>query len=97
MRKKRVKRQGIWLNNSHVGWYRLFDPDQAAAFFSNVLGPKVSHVVAVFIVGVVGTTLCFTKYRQVEIVDPSDNKYLGFTVEHDWYLCEDLGGKEVMQ
>src|SRR5699024_89871 len=34
------KKAGDWLNNSHVGWYRLFDPHQAAAFFQMFMVPR---------------------------------------------------------
>lgn len=105
LRKRRVN--VIDLYEPH-GQFRYMKGINLAGFIAWIVGGVLANLLSSYssIVGfVVGAGLYyvlakywwFKKYPQAEIEDPSDEKYLGITVSHDWYIDgaeEEVSGLE---
>ncbi|WP_078429160.1 NCS1 family transporter [Alkalihalobacterium alkalinitrilicum] len=97
LRKRRVNVPDLYKED---GQYQYASGFNAAGFIAWVLGGVAAYFLAnySFIVGF-GVGLVsyyflakywwFVKYKQAEIEDPSDEKYLGITVGRDWEISED--------
>ncbi|RDI45950.1 NCS1 family nucleobase:cation symporter-1 [Falsibacillus pallidus] len=94
LRKRRVNVPDLY---EYHGQYRYMGGVNLAGFISWIIGGAASYFVPnySFLVGfVVGAAfyyvLCkywwFKKYEQAEIIDPSDEKYLGISVGRDWII-----------
>jgi NCS1 family nucleobase:cation symporter-1 len=101
LRKRRVNVPDLYEEEGQFKYLKGFNLAGYIAFF---VGGLASYFLAnySFIVGfLVGMTVYyflakywwFVKYKQAEIEDPSDDKYLGITVGRDWDITE---GNEVM-
>lgn len=94
LRKRRVNVPELYEDH---GQYRYLGGVNLAGFISWIIGATVSYFVpsysflAGFLIGavcyyVLAKYWWFKKYRQAEIEDPSDEKYLGITVGRDWVI-----------
>ncbi|MFC0472715.1 NCS1 family transporter [Halalkalibacter kiskunsagensis] len=101
LRKRRVNVPDLYEKEGQFKYLKGFNLAGYIAFF---VGGVASYLLSnySFIVGfLVGMTAYyflakywwFVKYKQAEIEDPSDDKYLGITVGRDWDITE---GNEVM-
>lgn len=101
LRKRRVNVPDLY---RHDGQYRYFKGINAAGFISWIIGGVSAYVMmdysflVGFVVGggsyyVLGKFWWFPKYKQAEIEDPSDEKYLGITVGRDWTIKEEETAK----
>jgi nucleobase:cation symporter-1, NCS1 family len=98
LRKRRVNVQELYEDD---GQYRYMNGFNLAGMIAWVVGglasyyfPSYSFIVG-FVVGaaiyyVLAKYWWFEKYKQAEIEDPSDEKYLGITVGRDWIVEEGL-------
>ncbi|GAE35240.1 NCS1 family transporter [Halalkalibacter akibai] len=97
IRKRRVNVPDLY---NKEGQYKYMNGFNLAGFIAFILGGTASYFLAnySFVVGfVVG--LCsyyylakywwFEKYKQAELEDPNDQKYLGITVGRDWVIPEE--------
>lgn len=102
LRKRRVNVPDLY---KHSGQYRYFKGINAAGLISWAVGGAVAifFINFSFIAGFVAGGVCyyflakywwFKKYKQVEIEDPSDDKYLGITVGRDWEVPADEAEEE---
>ncbi len=103
IRKRRVNVTDLY---EEKGQYHYQNGFNMAGMIAWVLGGVCSYFLAnySFIVGfVIGLTVYyvlakywwFEKYKQAELVDPSDEKYLGITVGRDWVIQDTDGETEV--
>ncbi|MDT8862345.1 NCS1 family transporter [Alkalihalobacillus sp. MEB130] len=94
LRKRRVNVPDLYESE---GQYKYANGINWAGFLSWIIGggialffPTYSFLVGFFLGGVSYYILAkywwFPKYEQAEIVDPSDEKYLGITVGKDWEI-----------
>ncbi|WP_347550139.1 NCS1 family transporter [Pseudalkalibacillus hwajinpoensis] len=97
LRKRRVNVPELY---EQFGQYRYAGGVNAAGFISWIIGGLAAYFLSnySFLVGFVvgaGTYYVlakywwFKKYEQAEIVEPSDEKYLGITVGRDWIISSD--------
>ncbi|WP_332698238.1 NCS1 family transporter [Halalkalibacter lacteus] len=97
IRKRRVNVPDLYREE---GQYKYLNGFNLAGFIAFVLGGTAAYLLSnySFVVGfVVGLTAYyflakywwFVKYKQSEIEDPSDEKFLGITVGRDWNINED--------
>lgn len=94
IRKRRVNVQELY---EDYGQFRYLNGFNMAGMLAWVIGgiasylfPAYSFIVGFAIGGIVYYVLAkhwwFKKYKQAEIEDPSDEKYLGITVGRDWVI-----------
>lgn len=94
LRKRRVNVHELYENN---GQYKYMNGFNLAGIISWVIGGFAAYylsaysfivgfVVGAFIYYVLAKYWWFKKYRQSEIEDPNDEKYLGITVGRDWEI-----------
>ncbi|WP_257350921.1 NCS1 family transporter [Pseudalkalibacillus decolorationis] len=94
LRKRRVNVYDLYKND---GQYKYAGGVNVAGFISWIIGAVASYLLPSysFLVGFVLGGACyyflskywyFQKYKQAEIEDPCDEKYLGITVGRDWDL-----------
>jgi nucleobase:cation symporter-1, NCS1 family len=92
IRKRRVNVHDLY---KHNGQFHYMNGINLAGFISWIVGGGVSYFfpsysfLVGFVVGggcyyVLGKYWWFKKYKQAELEDPSDEKYLGITVGRDW-------------
>lgn len=97
LRKRRVNVQDLYKKD---GQYKFHGGVNVAGFVAWIIGGIVAYLFInySFIVGFIVASIVyyvlakywyFKKYPQVEIEDPSDEKYLGITVGRDWVIEED--------
>lgn len=102
IRKRRVNVQDLYKND---GQYRFHGGVNVAGFLSWIIGGITACFLLEysFLVGFVVAGACyyvlakywyFNRFPQVEIEDPSDEKYLGITVGRDWIIEEDIEYKD---
>lgn len=98
IRKRRVNVPELYEDH---GQYRYMGGVNYAGLISWVIGAALSYFVPNygFLVGFVIGAACyyvlakywwFKKYPQAEILDPSDEKYLGISVGRDWIIEEEV-------
>ncbi|RLQ95510.1 NCS1 family transporter [Falsibacillus albus] len=98
IRKRRVNVPDLYEDH---GQYRYMKGVNLAGFISWIIGGTASYFVPnySFVVGFVIGSACyyvlakywwFKKYEQAEILDPSDEKYLGISVGREWSIEESL-------
>ncbi|MEH7110227.1 cytosine permease, partial [Bacillus sp. JJ1764] len=96
IRKRRVNVPELYEDH---GQYRYMGGVNLAGFIAWIIGAVASYFVPNygFLVGfIVGAVIYFilakywwfTKYKQAEIEDPCDEKYLGISVGRDWEIDE---------
>ncbi|MBS4177364.1 NCS1 family transporter [Lederbergia citrea] len=94
LRKRRVNVHDLYEND---GQFKFMNGFNMAGMIAWVIGGVASYFMQTysFIVGfAVGAVIYyflakywwFAKYKQAEIEDPNDEKYLGITVGRDWYI-----------
>jgi nucleobase:cation symporter-1, NCS1 family len=97
LRKRRVNVYDLYKED---GQYRYFKGFNLAGFISWIIGGTAAYFLAnySFVVGFLVGAICyyflakywwFQKYKQAEIEDPDDEKYLGITVGRDWIIDEE--------
>ncbi|WP_108671015.1 NCS1 family transporter [Peribacillus acanthi] len=97
LRKRRVNVPDLYEDN---GQFRYASGINYAGFISWIVGGVASYYVPSysFLVGFVVGGGCyyvlakywwFAKYKQAEIEDPDDQKYLGISVGRDWVISDD--------
>ncbi len=97
IRKRRVNVPDLYEAN---GQYNYLKGVNLAGFIAWIIGATASYFFPSysFLVGFVIGAACyyvlakywwFAKYKQAEIEDPSDEKYLGLSVGRDWVIDED--------
>ncbi len=105
LRKRRVNVPDLYEQN---GQYRYMNGVNAAGFIAWVLGGLAAYFLSnySFLVGFIvgaGTYFVlakywwFKKYEQAEMIDPSDEKYLGITVGRDWTIMSDSESHAVQE
>jgi nucleobase:cation symporter-1, NCS1 family len=98
LRKRRVNVQDLY---EDYGQFRYLNGFNLAGMIAWVIGglaayyfPSYSFIVGFVIGAVIYYVLAkywwFEKYKQAEIEDPSDEKYLGITVGRDWVIEEGM-------
>ncbi|WP_332693981.1 NCS1 family transporter [Halalkalibacter lacteus] len=103
LRKRRVNVPDLYESE---GQYKYMNGVNLAGYFSWVIGggialffPTYSFIVGFIIGGVSYYVLAkywwFEKYKQAELIDPSDEKYLGLTVGRDWKIELEKGRSDV--
>lgn len=103
IRKRRVNVPDLY---EDYGQFRYMGGINLAGFLSWIVGAVASYYVPTysFLVGFVIGAGCyyvlakywwFKTYKQAEIEDPSDKKYLGISVGRDWILEKEEGFNEV--
>ncbi|WP_100374511.1 NCS1 family transporter [Bacillus sp. FJAT-45037] len=103
IRKRRVNVHDLYREN---GQYQYWKGLNLAGLIAWVVGGGAAYFIQTysFIVGfVVGAAIYyvlakywwFEKYKQAELEDPSDEKYLGITVGRDWVISDDNEPVEV--
>jgi NCS1 family nucleobase:cation symporter-1 len=96
IRKRRVNVPDLYESN---GQYKYRYGVNVAGFIAWIAGAVSSYFVPSysFLVGFVVGAICyyllakywwFVKYKQAEIEDPSDEKYLGLSVGRDWVIAD---------
>ncbi|MEK5174168.1 NCS1 family transporter [Heyndrickxia sp. FSL W8-0496] len=96
IRKRRVNVNDLFVGN---GQYKYMNGFNLAGMIAWIIGGIASYFLSSysFIVGflvgaviyyILGKYWWFKKYKQAEIEDPSDEKYLGITVGRDWEISE---------
>ncbi|MBU5210462.1 cytosine permease [Bacillus sp. Gen3] len=97
IRKRRVNVNDLYVGN---GQYKYMNGFNLAGMIAWIIGGIASYFLSSysFIVGflvgaviyyILGKYWWFKKYKQAEIEDPSDEKYLGITVGRDWEILEE--------
>ncbi|MCM3236281.1 NCS1 family transporter [Heyndrickxia oleronia] len=97
IRKRRVNVNDLYVGN---GQYKYMNGFNWAGIIAWIIGGIASYFLSSysFIVGflvgaviyyILGKYWWFKKYKQAEIEDPSDEKYLGITVGRDWEILEE--------
>lgn len=97
IRKRRVNVNDLYVGN---GQYKYMNGFNLAGMIAWIIGGIASYFLSSysFIVGflvgaviyyILGKYWWFKKYKQAEIEDPSDEKYLGITVGRDWEISEE--------
>lgn len=103
LRKRRVNVPELY---EDYGQFRYMGGVNLAGFIAWIVGAVAAYYVPSysFLVGFVVGAGCyyvlakywwFKTYKQAEIEDPSDEKYLGISVGRDWILEEEEGFKEI--
>jgi len=96
IRKRRVNVHDLY---NQAGQFRYLHGYNLAGFISWIIGGTAAYFLAnySFVIGFVVGAVCyyflakywwFRKYKQAEIEDPDDEKYLGITVGRDWKIEE---------
>ncbi|TYS91244.1 NCS1 family transporter [Rossellomorea aquimaris] len=94
IRKRRVNVPALYEDK---GQFKYMNGVNLAGFISWIIGGVASYYVPnfSFLVGFGGGAICyyvlakfwwFKKYEQAELIDPSDEKYLGLSVGRDWEI-----------
>ncbi|MDH5159308.1 NCS1 family transporter [Heyndrickxia oleronia] len=97
IRKRRVNVNDLYVGN---GQFKYMNGFNWAGIIAWIIGGIASYFLSSysFIVGflvgaviyyILGKYWWFKKYKQAEIEDPSDEKYLGITVGRDWEILEE--------
>ena len=104
LRKRRVHVKDLYEANGQFKYMKGFN---LAGLIAWIVGGVIANMLSTYssIVGfAVGAVLYyvlakywwFKKYEQAEIVDPSDDKYLGITVGRDWEIDEAIADEVVI-
>lgn len=94
LRKRRVNVQALYEVNGQFKYMNGFNMagmiawviGGLAAYWLSTYSFLVGFVVGAIIYYVLAKYWWFKKYEQAEIIDPSDDKYLGITVGRDWII-----------
>ncbi len=97
LRKRRVNVYDLYKED---GQFRYLNGFNLAGFIAWIIGGTAAYFLAnySFVVGFLVGAVCyyflakywwFQKYKQAEIEDPDDEKYLGITVGRDWQIEDD--------
>lgn len=105
LRKRRVNVPDLY---EKEGQYRYMNGVNAAGFIAWFIGGLAAYFLSnySFLVGflvgagtyyVLAKYWWFKKYKQAEMLDPSDEKYLGITVGRDWIIGSDSESQTVQE
>ncbi|MYL64052.1 nitrate reductase [Bacillus hwajinpoensis] len=105
LRKRRVNVPDLYEKD---GQYRYMNGVNAAGFIAWFIGGLAAYFLSnySFLVGflvgagtyyVLAKYWWFKKYKQAEMLDPSDEKYLGITVGRDWIIGSDSESQAVQE
>ena len=105
LRKRRVNVPDLYEKD---GQYRYLNGVNAAGFIAWFIGGLAAYFLSnySFLVGflvgagtyyVLAKYWWFKKYKQAEMLDPSDEKYLGITVGRDWIIGSDSESQAVQE
>jgi len=105
LRKRRVNVPDLY---EKEGQYRYMNGVNAAGFIAWFIGGLAAYFLSnySFLVGflvgagtyyVLAKYWWFKKYKQAEMLDPSDEKYLGITVGRDWIIGSDSESQAVQE
>ena len=97
LRKRRVNVYDLYKED---GQYRYFKGFNLAGVIAWIIGGTAAYFLInySFVVGFIVGAICyyflakywwFQKYKQAEIEDPDDEKYLGITVGRDWIIDDE--------